>query len=183
MIIALTGTPGTGKTSVAKLLLKEGFSIVDLNKIITDNGFYLSKDKKRNSLIIDKNKINNWIKKTIIDEKLVFIDSHLSHLLKNIDKVIILRCHPNKLKKNLVKKKWKTEKIKENIQAEILDIILCESIQCFSETDIYEIDTTKKSINDVYLSIKEIIESEFKEKKNYKIGKIDWSEQILVDYN
>ena len=94
MIISLTGTPGTGKTSVATVLKSKDFEVLDLNKEANYNSFLLGKDKKRNSFIVDIEKLNKFISEKYRNEEIIFIEGHLSHLLKNADKVIILRCHP-----------------------------------------------------------------------------------------
>jgi len=104
MKVALTGTPGTGKSSVATLLQKQGYTIVRLHQLARENKCIDGIDKKRNSQLIDVNKLNNTIKKTFTTDALVFFEGHLGHLLKIIDKVVILRCHPKELKKRLMKK-------------------------------------------------------------------------------
>ena len=53
MIIALTGTPGTGKTSISNILQKKGFKIIDLNEIACEKGFLIGRDEKRDSNIVD----------------------------------------------------------------------------------------------------------------------------------
>ena len=181
MIVALTGTPGIGKTSVSKILEKN-FYVIDLNKIATDKNFIIGIDKDRNSKIVDIEKLNDFINKSYNKMELVFVEGHISHLLKSVDKVIILRCNPNELRKRLSKKGWKKEKIKENIEAEILDIILCETVDILSNKNIFEIDTTKKSIMDIAFIIKEIVQSDFCNVKSYNIGNIDWSEEILKKF-
>jgi len=180
MLIAITGTPGTGKTSVSKILEKKGYNVLDLNDISKKQGFVIGKDEERNSLIIDTDKLNKYFD-NYITEKIVFIDSHLSHLISNVDKVILLRCHPNKLKKNLDKKNWPEKKIKENIDSEILDIILSETAEIHNIDTIFEIDTSNLTVDEVAKIILKLIENDFKNIKNYKIGKIDWSEEILKD--
>jgi broad-specificity NMP kinase len=55
-------------------------------------------------------------------------------------------------------------------------------VDLHNSKDIFEIDTTGKSINDIFYSIIEIIENKFKNMKKYNIGKIDWSEEILKDF-
>jgi len=182
MIIALTGTPGTGKTSVSKILQKNGFKIINLNKVACEKNFLMGRDVKRNSEIIDIEKIDDYVKKNYSGKDIVFIEGHLSHLLKNIDKIIILRCHPKKLRKNLFKKGWNDDKIKENLEAELLDIILCEAVEIHPEKNIFEINVTDKSIDSVTSSIIKLIKHKFKNMKKYKIGKIDWSEEILKDF-
>ena len=112
----------------------------------------------------------------------VLVDGHLSHLLKCADKVIVLRCHPDELRKRLSKKGWKKEKIKENLEAEILDIVLCESVEFHSEKNIFEMNTTDDSIDSVVSQIIKIIDEGFKNMKKYNIGDIDWSEEILKDF-
>lgn len=182
MIISITGTPGTGKTSISKLLREIGFEVVNFNKIALENNFIIGKDKKRDTYIVDIKKFNKYAKENYSQKKIIFIEGHLSHLIKNVDKVIILRCHPDELRKNLSKRGWNKQKIIENLEAEILDVILCEVLSLHSPKNIFEINTTTRSIKDVFSSIIEIIENNFKVIKKYNIGKIDWSEEILKDF-
>ena len=182
MIIAITGTPGTGKTSVAEQIRDKDFEVIDLNNIAKQKGFILGVDRKRNSNIVDIKKLDKHVLENYSDKKFVFIEGHLSHLLKNVDKIIVLRCHPLKLKQNLIKKGWKIEKIKENVESEILDIILCETVDLHSENDIFEVDVSKKSVKEVSDIILDMVKCEFKNMKKYKIGDIDWSEEILKDF-
>jgi adenylate kinase len=149
MLVALSGTPGTGKTSVSNLLKKK-YPV-----------FHTSEYKNYSN-------------------GLIFIEGHSSHLLK-VDKVIILRCHPKYLKRRLESKGWSTKKIKENVEAEALDIILCEAAELYPEDSIFEIDTTHRKVEETLSCILEIVESNFKSKK-YSIGKIDWLEEIFKEF-
>lgn len=182
MIIALTGTPGTGKTSVAEALQSKCFEVVDLNQVVRNKGFLVGRDNKRASDIVDIEKFNKYILDKYLGKDIVFIEGHLSHLLKSAEKIIILRCHPDKLRKNLLKKGWSQEKIKENIEAEILDIILCETVEIHPKKNIFEIDVSDKSVENILALIIQIIKNRFKNIEKYKIGKIDWSEEILKDF-
>ena len=179
MIISLTGTPGTGKTSISRKLKKNNINIIHLNDIIAKNKNIYEIDNKRNTKIVEISKLNKIIRNEINIGFLTIIEGHLSHLLNTIDKVIILRCHPFELKNRLLKKRWNQNKIKENIESEILDIILCECVSNYSINDIFEIDTTGKNINDISINIFNIIKNNFKNNNNFRIGKIDWSDEIL----
>lgn len=182
MIIALTGTPGTGKTSISKVLQEKGFEVVDLNRIACEKDFLIGTDKKRDSKIVDIDKINRYIEKNYIGKDVVIVEGHISHLLKIVDKVIILRCHPKQLEKNLSKRRWKKKKINENVEAEILDVILCEAVDQHPEENIFEIDVTGKSVDVVSSLVIKIIKDKFKYIGKYKIGRFDWSEEILKRY-
>ena len=179
MWVALTGTPGTGKSSVATLLQKQGYTIVRLHQLAKENKCIDGIDTKRNTQLIDVNKLNNSIKKHFNKDELVFFEGHVGHLLKVIDKVILLRCHPKELKKRLMKKKWRSKKIKENVDAETIDVILCEAAEHHLKENIFEIDTTKKTIEEVASIILDIVKKKFQPTKPYTIGQIDWSEEIF----
>ena len=182
MLVALTGTPGTGKTSVSYVLQNEGFSIVDLNKVAVEESFIVGVDKERDSKIIDLDRLNDYVKSRYKSKDVVFLVGHVSHLLKDVDKAIVLRCHPDELRRRLSEKKWVEKKIKENLEAEVLDIILCESLEVHSKRNVFEIDTTGLSTDAVASCIIEIVGEDFKTMEKYKIGKIDWSEEILKDF-
>jgi adenylate kinase len=178
MWIALTGTPGTGKSSIATLLQKQGYTTVRLHQLAKEYNCTDGIDTKRNSQLIDVDKLNNTVKNNFALDALIFFEGHLGHLLKAIDKVIILRCHPKKLKKRLMKKKWNTKKIKENVDAETIDVILCEAVE-HSKENIFEIDTTNKTVDEVAAIIINIVKKKFQPTKPYTIGQIDWSEEIF----
>lgn len=179
MHVALSGTPGTGKTSASQLLRKHGFCVFSLKDIALEHKFILGVDKERQSKILDIQALDRYIAKTMIAYDIVFFEGLAAHLLTSMQKVVLLRCHPQKLRTRLQKKGWSAKKIQENCEAEALDIILCETVEKFAQHDIFEIDTTKKTPHDVAQDIKTITLNKFTPIEKYNIGNIDWSEQIL----
>ncbi|MFH1631317.1 MAG: AAA family ATPase [Candidatus Aenigmatarchaeota archaeon] len=147
-IVAITGTPGTGKTTIARLLHKK----LKNSKIISIKS--LSKkcsseyDKDRRCWIVDIKKLQKTVLRMIKNtptsnkQKLYIIDGHLSHLI-NFDIIILLRCNPKTLEKRLKKKGWSQKKIRENIEAEMVDVIKAEVLK--TKRKYVEIDTTKKT--------------------------------------
>jgi len=130
MIIAITGTPGTGKTLLVKLLKQKSFFV------FSDKLFYeklrkdlvLEYDKKLQTKIIDIEKWNKIIKKLKKINKTIFIESHMSHLL-DVDFVIVLERDIKELKKEYLKRKYNEQKIKDNLESEILKICYFESLE------------------------------------------------------
>ena len=151
-VIVVTGTPGTGKTTLSKSLAQRlNFLYLDANKFILKNKLSQGYDKKRKTKIVDVGKLNkaliNEISLLKINKKNkissgIIIDSHLSHYLpkKYVDLCIVTKCSIKELNKRLKKKKFHTEKIKENIEAEIFDICYNEALQ--RKHDILVVDTS-----------------------------------------
>ena len=171
MRIAITGTPGVGKTTVSKVLgEKLGIKVIDITEVVKDYNLYTEKDEDMDSYVIDFEKFENFIEEIEKREKDVILDGHVSHLL-NPDYTIVLRCNPEIVKERLEKRGYKPKKVLENVQAEILDICLCES-----EGKVYEIDTTNRDVEDI---VNEIVEA-IKHKKERK-GIVNWTEDYF-DY-
>ncbi len=150
-VIIVSGTPGTGKTKIAKLISKEiKYKYIDLNLLIKSRRLFDYFDKKRKSNVVDIKKLNRFIIKFIKKSKtnLVF-DSHLSHFIpkKYVNLCIIAKCDIKKLKSRLIKRKYNKLKIKENIESEIFNVCLNEAKEIGH--NIIVIDTTKgvKDIN------------------------------------
>ncbi|ENN96817.1 kinase [Methanocaldococcus villosus KIN24-T80] len=160
MRIAITGTPGVGKTTVSKVLAKRlNMEVIDITDVVKRYRLYIDYDEDMESYVIDFEKLNNFLK----DKDNIILDGHVSHLL-NPDYTIVLRCDPKIIEERLRKRGYKDKKVLENVQAEILDVCLCES-----KGKVYEIDTTNRDVEDI---VNEIIEA-IKEGKERK-GIVDW---------
>ena len=130
MIIIVSGSSGTGKTTIAKRLAKEKkLEYLDVNKIIKEYDLTEGYDKKLKTNIVDVNKLNKTLVKIIKKKKNLVIDSHLSHYLpkKYVDLCIITKCSIKKLRARLKKRNYSKNKIQENINAENFDTCLNEA--------------------------------------------------------
>lgn len=154
-IIIVSGTPGTGKTRVAKLVSgNSNFKYININKLIKLNKIFNSYDKKRKCYVIDIKKLNKSLIKLITNSKEnLILDSHLSHFLpkKYVNLCIITKCSIKKLKTRLKKRRYNKLKLKENIESEIFNVCLIEAKE--NNHKILVIDTTKgvKKVNIKYL--------------------------------
>ncbi len=164
-VIAITGTPGVGKSSVADALKRRGYTVLSVNELAERLGCILGEEE--GCKIVDVEELARRIRE-ILPEGRVFLEGHLSHML-NPDLIIVLRCNPVVLKDRLEKRGWKEEKVLENVEAEIVDSILIEAIE--TGKDVYEVDSTNMSPEEVANVIEKIIEGKGEE---YKPGKIDW---------
>ena len=138
--IIISGTPGTGKSTLAKVLSKKlKYQELDLKPIIKkiSEGY----DKEKECEIIDIKKFNKEIIERINKRNLI-IASHLIHNLpkKYVDLCIITKCDLKELKKRLHKRKYSPSKVKENLECEIFDVCLGEA----KKHKVLVVDTSKK---------------------------------------
>jgi adenylate kinase len=168
MKIALTGTPGTGKSTVAEMV-SAGFSVVHVNDLIKEK-YNIGLDQERNSWIADIPGLSRYVKKLEGD---IILEGHVSHLLP-VDIIIVLRASPKTLRERLSARGWNDKKIKENVEAEALDVILCEAVD--TNKKVYEIDTTNMTPMQVKEAVLEIIKGTDK----YQVGGVDFSEEAFL---
>ena len=118
-ITIVTGTPGTGKTTIAKKIAKKTKAVyIDVNAIIKKHKLSDNYDSKRKAKIVDTKKLNTVLINIIKTAKTpLIIDSHLSHYVpsKYVTCCIVTKTSLNKLRDRLKKRQYINAKIEENM--------------------------------------------------------------------
>ncbi len=176
-MIAVSGTPGTGKSVFARALAKKlGALVTELNTLITKKKIYkLDADGMK---IANLPTMREEFARAIKDSSgPVVVEGLLAHLLqkKLLTHVIILRTRPRVLERRLRARGYSKTKTRENVEAEALDIILWEAVDAHGIDKIYEIDTTRLKPDaavDLFLKALE-------GKTSLRPGKVSWLTEVF----
>jgi len=152
--VAVTGTPGTGKTTATDRLATD-LDVVHLNAVIETEDLTDGIDDERGSWIADLDAVADWLD----GREDIVVESHLAHLFE-ADRVVVLRCRPDVLERRLLDRGETVAKARENAEAEALDVVLAEAVEEHGENRVYEIDTTDSDPADVARDIEAVLAGE-----------------------
>ncbi|MFC6988498.1 adenylate kinase family protein [Haloplanus sp. GCM10025708] len=162
MRVAVTGTPGTGKTSATDRLDEP---VVHLNDAIREHELWSERDEERDSLVADLEAVREWL-----GDWDGVVESHLAHHL-DADKVVVLRCQPAELERRLEARGEPERKARENAESEALDVILSEAVDAHGEENVYEIDTTDRTPEEVAEGIRRVLDGD----RDPSAGEVDFT--------
>jgi len=152
--IAITGTPGTGKTTLCEAL-SESFSVLSLQELAEEYGCLGTVDSTDDSAPLDIHLLaEKWQDE---GDGVTFIDGHLSHLLE-VDAIVVLRCNPVQLKQRLESRAYSQPKIAANVEWELLSGTWSELLEFEIEAPILELDSTSLTIEEMQSQIVEWLE-------------------------
>jgi adenylate kinase len=135
MRVAVTGTPGTGKTTAVEAMDTD-LPVVHMNELVREEGLTTGRDEARDSLVVDL----EAVRERLAGRETLLVESHLAHLL-DVDLVVVLRCHPDELRERLRERGEQSATVDENLESEALDVVLAEAVDGHGD-DVHEIDTT-----------------------------------------
>lgn len=139
MRVAVTGTPGTGKTTATERL-ETDLEVVHLNEIVRAEGLDAGTDDKRDSVVADLDAVAEYL----ADRDDIIVESHLAHHL-DVDRVVVLRCDPETIETRLFDRDEPPKTARENAESEALDLILSEAVTAHGEESVFEIETTEQT--------------------------------------
>lgn len=150
LIIILTGVPGVGKTTIARMLSERmGGVHIDLSNLPNSEGIITDFDKRRETSIVDLEGMRAWLTPILEDgEEPLILDGHFAADVvppPAVSYAFVLRRAPWKLKDELGARGYSEEKVMENVEAELLDVCLVEAIEALGSERVCEIDTTGRT--------------------------------------
>lgn len=166
--VAVTGTPGTGK-STATALLEDEYEVIHLNDLIKDDdALWTERDADRDTLVADLDAVREHL-----GDWSGVLDSHLAHRF-DVDRVVVLRCRPETVETRLRERGESESTSAENAESEALDVILSEAVAEHGTENVYEIDTTDRDPEAVADEIRAAIEGE----RGPSAGTVDFIDYI-----
>ncbi len=171
--VALTGTPGTGKSSCARALPK-GVGSVEVADLAVQWGAGRRVDSVTQ---VDLVQLGRKLRHGPPPDRPTLVVGHLAHLLP-IQEVVILRCHPLELLERLRNaRRGRASDRRENVISEALDQILIESVGL--GRTVREIDTTGRSTRSVAIEVRRAIARALRP----RTGVVDWlSDDRVTDF-
>ncbi|VVB66990.1 Putative adenylate kinase [Candidatus Norongarragalina meridionalis] len=137
MRLVVTGTPGTGKTFLAKKLAEqEGAEYIDVKKIIGQHKLYLDDEGT-----VDIRKLQRVLRPMMRSGN-VIVESHLlCEFSLPCERCIVLRCDPLVLEKRLGERRYSKQKTLDNLLCEALDYCLVNAERHYRH--VTQVDCTK----------------------------------------
>jgi adenylate kinase len=169
--VALTGTPGTGKSTVAERIGAESdgdLRVIHLNEAVQEHGLWTERDDERDSLVVDLEAAADWL-----GEWDGLLESHLAHYF-DADRVVVLRCRPDQLKRRLLDRGEPEPKAAENADSEALDVVLSEAVDRHGRDVVYEIDTTDRTPEAVAADVRAVLRGE----RDPSAGEVDFTDYL-----
>jgi adenylate kinase len=154
--ILITGTPGTGKTSTASLAAETvGLIHIDCSKLVVEKKLYHEKNEEFDSYIIDDDALCDELEEQMsIGGNIV--DSHSIDYFPErwFDLVLVLRTNNTVLYDRLAKRGYNQNKLTENIQCEIMQVLLEEAREFYDLNIVHEVNSN--SIDDLENNVERI---------------------------
>jgi adenylate kinase len=179
-MILVTGTPGTGKTTISKSLARQlHANYLSLTQLVFDKKLHADFDRQRRTRVVDLDRARAWLKSSLHKSKTITVlDTHISDAAPReyVWKIIVLRCNPILLEARLRRKRWAATKVRENVIAEILDSCYTTAIQYYGSKNICQLDTSRAGVRKNVAQCIALLK-----RKNPVIRRIDWISVLEKD--
>ena len=162
-VYIVTGTPGTGKTTVSTILSERlGARHIELSRFSIENGYVIEDDVERDTKVVDMGALGSAVR-DIIDKSVspVIIDGHYAHELIEepvISFLFVLRKRPWALKSVLEARQYSRDKVWENLESEIMGVITGDALELIPSSKVIEVDISDQSPQETVNQIHRMIE-------------------------
>lgn len=174
MALVITGTPGVGKTSVAqRLAQRTGRVYLDIARLVIEHRLHMGFDEEHKAYVVDIQRCREYLDQMLTCGEV--LDTHVVEAIppSKVSYAFVLRLDPLQLRERLRARGYPERKIRENVEAEILGVVLADAVAHLGRERVYEVDTTNLSIDEVVQAILDGLTCEEALKK-MRPGTVDW---------
>jgi len=173
--IVIAGVPGTGKTTVAAALAERlGCPVISVSETAREEGTLLGRDDERETEVVDLPRLKSKVSEAVEAAKdTAIVEGHYAYDVVPgdlVSRAIVLRRAPWVLMEELRGRGYRSGKIWENAEAELLDVPLVEAIDALGEERVCEVDTTGKTLEETVDEVLSIIDGS----SPCRRGLVDW---------
>jgi len=162
--VALTGTPGTGKSSVARRLARQ-IRVIEVDALARRHGAARGSGR---ATVVDLDRLSRAVRRPGSLDDIDLVVGHLAHLLP-LREAIVLRCRPVELVARLRKaRRGSAADRQANLVCEATDVVLSEAFR--QQRTVFEIDTTGETVSAVARRVLDRLRTGGPS----KVGTVDW---------
>ncbi|PRP79851.1 putative adenylate kinase [Planoprotostelium fungivorum] len=140
--ILITGTPGTGKSTLAQIVasLCPKLRYIDIGAAVKERTLHDGRDEEFDSYVLNEDKIVDEFEDMVGVEGNTIVDFHTCDFFPErwFDLVVVLRADIGQLNQRLQKR---DNKIDENIQCEIMQVVLEDATESYRKELIMELES------------------------------------------
>ena len=154
-IIIITGTPGVGKTRLARTLANQMDSLfLDIGSFVKEEKLYSRFDRKDRSYVMDEVRVKRGLARFFANNapESIIVEAHTlgPYMPKRPGmRAIVVRLDPLLLARRLKARRWPQRKVWENVEAEFIDLSLYESTRLLGRNRVCQVDSTHMRIDEL----------------------------------
>lgn len=176
MRIVLTGSPCSGKTTLAKKLSQKlDYKLIHISDFVKEKKISSGYDRKNKALIVEPDRLRKELNKEYRNAKNIIFEGHLlCEFPFRADYVFVVRCHPDVLVSRMRRRGYSKKKAEDNVLAELLDYPFIKARMNYKKIKIFEINSTERAADENISLILSILKG-----KRKRGDKVDWSAELL----
>ena len=162
-IIIITGTPGVGKSRLVKVLAdRMKWLFLDIGSIVREEKLYSRFDMQDRSYVMDEQRVNRRLARFFANNapRTMVVEAHTlgPYMPKRPGmRAIVVRLDPVVLARRLKARKWSRRKVWENVEAELIDLSLYESVKLLGPNRVCQIDSTDMKIDELVQQVQRVL--------------------------
>ncbi|KAF1323944.1 adenylate kinase, partial [Globisporangium splendens] len=149
--ILVTGTPGTGKTSMCQLLAH-----VNVGDLVKERELHEGRDEEFDCFVLDEDKVCDEME-DMMTEGGKIVDFHTCDFFPErwFDLVLVLRVDNTTLFDRLQKRGYSEKKVAENVECEIMQVVLQEAMESYAHEIVQELES--RTVEDMDANIERVV--------------------------